>query len=74
MKIMGFDYGFKYKKGISNAAADALSRLPVAEFHAISTFQTELLTKIRNSWSNDSALTGLIQNVMASNGNYKKYS
>ena len=59
---MGFDYEVCYKKWVTNKAADALSRKP-ALLQAITSLQTDLVDKIRQSWYHDAALLSLIQQL-----------
>ena len=49
-----------YRKGTSNEAVDVLSRRPQGEFQAISTLQTDLMDRIKASWTTDPALVQLI--------------
>ena len=63
LKMMGFDYEVLYRKGTSNGAADALSRRPLGEFNAITIFHTDLLDKIRHSWTTDPYLVHLISQL-----------
>lgn len=50
MKMMGFDYEIVYRNGVSNVVADSLSKLPLLEFHTISAFQTDVMSKIKHNW------------------------
>ena len=62
LKMMGFDYEVCYRKGVTNKAADALSRKPVL-LQAITSLQTDLVDRITQSWSKDAALLSLIQQL-----------
>ena len=63
LKMMGFDYEVVYRKGTSNGAANALSRRPQGTLHAITTFHTDLLERITNSWTTDPSLVQLISQL-----------
>nr|GEY89491.1 hypothetical protein [Tanacetum cinerariifolium] len=67
-KLMGFDYEIMYKKGNENEAADALSRVNTGGqlLHMVLTFvSSELLPKIKESWSKDPSLKSLIDKIKA---------
>ena len=65
IKMMGFDYEVVYRKGNTNTAADALSRKPHGAVQAITFCQTELLDKIKKTWTTDPALVQLISKLQA---------
>lgn len=73
MKMMGFDYEVVYRKETYNVVAGALSRIPMQDFNALSTFHRELVDKINASWSSDAVLGFLLQKLNSQNGIYKKY-
>lgn len=54
-KLMHFDYEIRYKKGIENSVADALSRVPEVLTFALTSFviPLELIAKIKESWKSD---------------------
>ena len=52
-----------YRKGTSNEAVDVLSRRPQGEFQAISTLQTDLMDRIKASWTTDPVLVQLISQL-----------
>jgi hypothetical protein len=55
VKLMGLRYTIQYKKGITNAAADALSRCPhSADLLAISSVVPSWLDKLVMGYSDDS--------------------
>lgn len=57
-KLFGYDFEISYKKRKDNVAADALSRVPMAElaFLIISTPISNLMPDIINSWEQDGEL------------------
>ena len=61
--MMGFDYEVVYHKGSSNGAADALSRRPQGALQAITFYQTDLMDKIKHSWTTDPSLQHLISQL-----------
>ena len=56
LKMMELDYEMVYRKGVTNRVVDALSRRPHGELQALSLYQTNLLDKIKQSWTTDTAL------------------
>lgn len=50
VKMMGYDFKLTYREGSSNIVADALSRISAPVCIAMSTFDTGLLQRIKNSW------------------------
>ncbi|GJV76968.1 retrotransposon-related protein [Tanacetum coccineum] len=76
-KLMGFDYEIMYKKGSENGAADALSRVNTGGqlLHMVLTsVSSALLPKIVESWSSDTSLKSLIDNLKAGKPVSKHYS
>lgn len=61
-KLMHFDYEIRYKKGVENSAADALSRVPEVMLHTLTSFviPVELVGKIKESWQEDSHVQSII--------------
>jgi len=57
-KLLGLDYTILYKKGKENTAANSLSRVASAQLLTItlSSLDTKLLDKIKNSWQQDQTL------------------
>ena len=74
IKMMGYDFELIFRKGSSNQVADALSRIPTVEFHAISVFQTDLFQKIKHSWLQDAHLVHLIHKAKSQAGVHGKYT
>ena len=64
-KLMGLQYKIVYKKGVENRVADALSRRPASgqEILAISVVQPLWITKIIQSYDNDSRVQSLLQQL-----------
>ncbi|KAK9672296.1 hypothetical protein RND81_12G090300 [Saponaria officinalis] len=62
---MGLDYEIKYRKGEDNKAVDALSRVTGQQLMTmiVSQLDTELLTRIHQSWEQDQGLQTLIQQL-----------
>ncbi|KAF5784342.1 putative nucleotidyltransferase, Ribonuclease H [Helianthus annuus] len=65
-KLMGYKYEIHYKKGIENVTADALSRVESATIFnlVLSTFDPLLLSRIKDSWSQDSVIQAVIQKLI----------
>ena len=63
LKMMGFDYEVCYRKGITNRAANALSRRPSGQLYMVTVLQTDLLDRIKLSWNHDPRLVQLIQQL-----------
>ena len=72
--MMNYDYTPSFRKRASNTAGDALSRLPLVEFHAISIFNTDLLHRINLSWVQDPAMVHLLHKAQHSQGDNNKYT
>ena len=62
-KLMGYTYEIQYKTGKDNVAADALSRIPGAQvlFLVVSVVQSDLLDKVKASYSLDPHLQAWLQ-------------
>ena len=63
LRMMGYDYEVLYRKGTSNIVADTLSRRPSGQLHAISTFHSELFSRIQLTWTTDPHLVQLINRL-----------
>ncbi|GJV39839.1 retrotransposon-related protein [Tanacetum coccineum] len=75
-KLMGFDYEIRYKKGIENVVADALSRLSNSgEFLQMvaTNLTTDVYQRIVEGWSTDDKLREIVQKLQSSNGTVKHY-
>ncbi|GJU51961.1 transposon ty3-G gag-pol polyprotein [Tanacetum coccineum] len=76
-KLMGFDYEVKYKKGVENAAADALSRVQT-EGHLMSamvvSIPADFITKIETSWHTDDTLQPILNQLQNGQQSKKHYS
>ena len=72
-RLMGFDYEICYKQGKDNVAADSLSRVSSAQLLSItiSSLQTDLLDRIKGSWTDDNHLQSIIQSLTAGQSNPK---
>ncbi|GJX39159.1 retrotransposable element Tf2, partial [Tanacetum coccineum] len=76
-KLLGYDYEISYKKDSENMVADAFSRVSSGtELNSlVLTFITsDLMQQIKDSWSNDSVLQGLIQQLQNKSYVEDKYS
>ncbi|GAU40456.1 hypothetical protein TSUD_141360 [Trifolium subterraneum] len=75
-KLMGFEFEIHYNEGVSNVAADALSRKTSAELLAIlvGNGQTDLLGNIKASWSTDTYLQQVIRALQENPSSYPKFS
>ncbi|GJX82418.1 ty3-gypsy retrotransposon protein [Tanacetum coccineum] len=76
-KLLGYDYEISYKKDSENMVADAFSRVSSGtELNSlVLTFITsDLMQRIKDSWSNDSVLQGLIQQLQNKSYVEDKYS
>jgi len=52
-QLLGLQYRIVYKKGVDNGAADALSRVPVAQCAAMSVCQPAWLLEVLQSYDSD---------------------
>lgn len=73
---MHFDYEIRYKKGVDNSVADALSRVPEPMVHALSSFviPLELITKIKASWDFDPFIQKLLTEKQQDPNSHPKFS
>ncbi|KAJ7970165.1 Ty3/gypsy retrotransposon protein [Quillaja saponaria] len=83
IKMMGFDYEVRYRKGSANKAVDALSRkshdtgsveAETVVSMAISGITTNLLTQIAQLWDTDPKLQTIIQIKQSNSGALPKYT
>ncbi|GJU93992.1 retrotransposon-related protein [Tanacetum coccineum] len=76
-KLMGFDYEVNYKKGVENAAADALSRVQ-NEGHLMAamvvSIPTEFITRIEASWHTDDTLQPILSKLQGGQQAKKHYT
>lgn len=70
---MGFSYEILYKKDVENIVADALSRMASAEVLclAISVVQSDMLDMVRNSYTLDPGLTGMVNGTKTPSKKYQ---
>jgi hypothetical protein len=74
-KLMGFQYKIVYKKGVTNKAADALSRRPHNEqMFAMSAVQPKWLTTIVDNYSEDVQAQKLLTELAVTGSNETGYS
>ena len=71
--MMG-DYDVVYRKGTTNATADALSRRPQGQLQAITFYHSDLFDKIKQSWSSDPSLVQLIKRLQQDQLTSSKYA
>lgn len=69
---MGFDFEIKYKSGIENKAADALSRK--LQFSALSTVQFVEWDDLEEEISRDEKLRKMVQDLMLDSNAHKGYT
>jgi len=76
VKLMEIDFTVEYKKGQDNVVADVLSRMDNVEYKGLITLQMQsnLLTRIQQSWTTDLNLQNLIKEVQAKMTNHKHYT
>ena len=75
LKLMDLSYTIAYKKGVTNAAADALSRCPsTADVCAISESVPVWLERLAAGYTDDPATSQLLQELILSNGSIKDYT
>jgi len=70
---MGFSYEIQYKKGVENIAVDALSRTASAEVLclAFSVVQSDMSDMVRNSYTLDPGLTGMVNGTKTLSKKYQ---
>ncbi|KAL1533392.1 hypothetical protein AAHA92_33280 [Salvia divinorum] len=75
-KLMHFDYEIKYKRGVENSAADALSRVPETMVYALTSYiiPLELISKIRSAWESDPQLQQIITEKQQKPDSHPKFS
>ncbi|GKE23043.1 retrotransposon-related protein [Tanacetum coccineum] len=76
-KLIGFDYEVQYKKGVDNAATDALSRVQnkgQLMTTMVVTIPTNLFTRIVASWTSDESIQTLLQSLQSGKTARKNYS
>ena len=74
-KLMGFQYKIVYKKGITNKAADALSRRPqTSNSYAISEVQPRWLDTVVEGYQNDDKAKTLLSELSLQGFNNQGYS
>jgi hypothetical protein len=74
-KLLGFDYEIEFRRGRENVAADALSRITSSELNALtlSTIETPVLEDIKQSWTEDSRIQAIIQDLMKDQATHPHY-
>ena len=60
VKLLGYDYEIRYKPGVSNVVADALSRLPSGEFLSFTVPHFDFLDTFRRSLTADNQYCDLL--------------
>lgn len=73
---MGYDFDIQYKEGISNKAADALSRKASAELLALllGNGHSDLMALIQAQWQSDPVLKSLIEDLVKNPVSHPKYT
>ena len=74
---MDLSYTIAYKKGINNAAADALSRCPAPlsyDVYAISESVPTWLERLAAGYPDDATTSQLLQELILSNGSVRDFS
>ena len=74
IKMIGYDFELIFRKGSSNQVVDALFRIPINEFNAITIFQNDLLTRIAHSWLQDPHTVHLIHKAKSQASVIGKYT
>jgi hypothetical protein len=73
-KLVGLQFEFKYKRGIENGAADSLSRVGHLMVTHTSSCRPDWIQEVLNSYTNDSAMTILLQELAVQSPNEKGYA
>ncbi|GKE80216.1 retrotransposon-related protein, partial [Tanacetum coccineum] len=74
-KLLGFDYEIRYKKGMENKVAGALSRISSGELlrMVLSSVQSTLLDEIKEVWQQDPKLKSIISKIQENPTTHSKY-
>ncbi|KAL4347798.1 hypothetical protein GQ457_17G006860 [Hibiscus cannabinus] len=75
-KMMGYDYEVVYRRGVNNVVADTLSRNPqytAGQVFSISSFNTDWVDKIKQSWGQDDKLQKIIGELIKDPASHSKY-
>lgn len=65
VKLLGYDYDIRYKPGVSNVVADALSRLPQGELLSFTMPHCDFMATLRASLANNSQYQDLMAAIQA---------
>ena len=71
--MMGFDYEVYYRKGVTNNAADALSRKPML-LQAITSLHSDFVDRIKQSWFQDSNFFPIMQQLQHTATPHSKFT
>lgn len=74
MKLLGFDYETKYKKGLENKATGALSKFPTPSYNYITTTQPEWDVYISKSYEQDITSKDIISKLLVSPSTMEHYT
>lgn len=65
VKLLGYDYDIRYKPGVSNVVADALSRLPQGELLSFTMPHCDFMATLHASLANDNQYQDLMAAIQA---------